>query len=82
MGDEPDLDTRLHGTPERSDRPVAGRQLGEVVAAPDGGGPAGRVGGPLASLVALARRRPVLLVVGAGVAGFVLARLIQRAVRR
>jgi hypothetical protein len=75
MGDEPDLDTRLHGTAEQSDRPVAGRQLGEVVATDEVGG------GRFAALVALARRRPVLLVVGAGVAGFVLARLIQRAVR-
>jgi hypothetical protein len=46
MGDEPDLDTRLHGTAEQSDRPVAGRQLGEVVATDEVGG------GRFAALVA------------------------------
>lgn len=75
--DEPDPDARLHGTADHADHPVAGRHLGEVVGEPlDGPG-----AGPLAGLLELARRRPVLVAVGAGVAAFLLARLIKRAVR-
>jgi hypothetical protein len=73
--DEPDLDARLHGTADHADHPVAGRALGEV-APLDGPGT-----GPLAGLLELARRRPVLVAVGAGVAAFLLTRLIKRAVR-
>lgn len=75
--DEPDLDARLHGTADHADHPVAGRHLGEVVPEPGGGSGAG----PLAGLLELARRRPVLVAVGAGVAAFLLTRLIKRAVR-
>jgi hypothetical protein len=73
--DEPDLDARLHGTADHADHAVAGRELGEV-APLDGPGT-----GPLAGLLELARRRPVLVAVGAGVAAFLLTRLIKRAVR-
>jgi hypothetical protein len=76
--DEPDLDARLHGTANHPDHPVAGRHLGEVV---PGGSLDGAAAGPLAGLFELARRRPVLLAVGAGVAAFLLTRLIKRAVR-
>lgn len=79
--DEPDLDARPHGTAGHAGHPVAGRHLGEVVREPLAGPGASSDGGPLAGLLALARRRPVLLVVGAGVTAFLLIRLIKRAVR-
>jgi hypothetical protein len=79
--DEPDLDARLHGTADHADHPVAGRHLGEVVREPLDGPDDGPGAGPLAGLLDLARRRPVLVAVGAGVAAFLLTRLIKRAVR-
>jgi hypothetical protein len=78
--DEPDLDARLHGTADHADHPVTGRHMGEVVREPlDEDDEPGT--GPLAGLLELARRRPVLVAVGAGVAAFLLTRLIKRAVR-